>query len=253
MISRKSKNSIRSVGASFTQFLDRHIRGRILPQGVILFLVLLLVLVAVRTYFLPGVAATKEWSSVAIQAVSDRDHVLGNRNAPIQVIVFTDLACPYCKAFHEHALPALQSRFGDEVSIIYRHFPLDSIHPNARKEAEASECAFIVGGDKAFWDFITEIFAETAGENTFSLSRLPFVARKVGLDAAAYTSCMDRGLGVDQVAQNVLDGSVADIYKTPSVVVENGDGERILIGSGASYSAVATAISLFLKAGAVTR
>lgn len=88
--------------------------------------------------------------------VSGDDHRRGPENAKVYLIEYSDFECPYCSRFHPTTQQILDEY--DDVAIIYRHFPLDSIHPKARSAALASECVFEQGGDEAFWKFADEIF-----------------------------------------------------------------------------------------------
>ena len=76
--------------------------------------------------------------------ITDKDHIRGNKNASIVLIEYSDLECPFCKVFHT-TLNQMLSTYEDKVMLVYRHFPLDSLHSKARKEAEASVCAAKLG------------------------------------------------------------------------------------------------------------
>ncbi len=93
---------------------------------------------------------TKE---LKVPAVTAQDHVFGDiTKAKVYVIEYSDLQCPFCKQFN----PGVQKLVADyqgQVAWIYRHFPLESIHDNARPLAEASECVAKIGGNDAFWKF----------------------------------------------------------------------------------------------------
>lgn len=81
----------------------------------------------------------------------DGDHIRGDANAPIKIIEYSDYECPFCSRVH----PTIQSLLStnSDVAWIYRHLPLEQIHPMARPLAEASECAAELGGNDAFWAF----------------------------------------------------------------------------------------------------
>ena len=96
---------------------------------------------------------------VDIPAVSDQDHILGNLNAPVKLIEYSDLQCPFCGRFHP-TMQRVVKEYGDQVAWVYRHFPLESIHPNARPLANASECAANLGGNDSFWKFVDAVFGQ---------------------------------------------------------------------------------------------
>jgi protein-disulfide isomerase len=78
-----------------------------------------------------------------------RDHILGNPNAPISLIEYSDYECPFCKRFHETAQEIMKAYDG-KINWVYRHFPLPFHNPGAEKEAEASECVNELGRNDAF-------------------------------------------------------------------------------------------------------
>jgi len=89
--------------------------------------------------------------------VLNSDHILGEREAQVYLIEYSDFQCPFCQRFHPVTKQVLEEYDG-EVSVVYRHFPLDQIHPLARGAAEASECAAELGGNEAFWGFVDAAF-----------------------------------------------------------------------------------------------
>ena len=90
--------------------------------------------------------------------ITDQDHIRGNINAPITILEFSDLECPFCSRFHPTVLQVLKE-YGDQVRWIYRHFPL-SIHPQAVPAALASECVAEQKGDEGFWQFVDTVFGQ---------------------------------------------------------------------------------------------
>ena len=81
-------------------------------------------------------------SAADVVPVSADDHILGNPNAPLVIVEYSDLECPFCKNFHG-TMHQIIDEYGKDglVAWVYRHFPLDSLHSKARREAEATECA----------------------------------------------------------------------------------------------------------------
>ncbi len=91
-----------------------------------------------------------------LEPLSDGDHVRGNQNARFALIEYSDFECPFCQRFHPTASQLIADM--DNVKWVYRHFPLDSIHPQARELAKASECAAKEGGEEAFWKFADTVY-----------------------------------------------------------------------------------------------
>lgn len=91
--------------------------------------------------------------------VSGSDHLLGNINAMVSVIEYSDYQCPFCKNFHP-TLKRVLTEYGDQINWVYRHLPLESIHPEARPMAHASECVAEAKGNDAFWQFSDLLFGQ---------------------------------------------------------------------------------------------
>jgi len=92
-----------------------------------------------------------------VPALSEADHLRGSINAPVALIEYSDLECPFCKSFHPSAQQVMD-KYGDKVVWAYRHFPLESIHLSARSLAEGSECVAQLGGNDKFWDYVDFVF-----------------------------------------------------------------------------------------------
>lgn len=93
----------------------------------------------------------------AFTKLKDNDHVNGDRNAKVLLVEYSDFQCPFCQRFHPTTKQVLD-QYGKDVALVYRHYPLDQIHPFARPTAEASECVAEIGGNDAFWKFTDTVF-----------------------------------------------------------------------------------------------
>jgi protein-disulfide isomerase len=97
-------------------------------------------------------------SAAEVDAVSAEDWIKGNRDAKIVLIEYGDFQCPAC-GFYFSVLKKLSEEFGENIAIVYRHFPLFSIHPNAKTAAYAAEAA---GKQGKFWEMYDLIFSNQA-------------------------------------------------------------------------------------------
>lgn len=106
---------------------------------------------------LPAEALTK---LPKLRPLDATDHLIGSLDAPVVILEYSDLECPYCKRFHD-TMNQIMAEYGKsgQVAWAYRHFPILSNHPDAAKVAEASECAAELGGNEAFWKFLDKVFA----------------------------------------------------------------------------------------------
>jgi protein-disulfide isomerase len=106
-----------------------------------------------------GTTTVDASSDIAINSVTESDHIRGNSSATVTVVEYSDFKCPHCGQFHSTMKQIMNDYEDDEVAWVYRHFPLSRLHPQAPRIARASECVADQGGDEAFWTFADEIFA----------------------------------------------------------------------------------------------
>jgi len=163
-----------------------------------------------------------------IPQVSATDHILGNKDAKVLLVEYSDLECPFCQRFHPTANQVIEE-YGGEVAWVYRHFPLDSLHPKARSAAEASECVAELGGDDAFWTFVDEIFAD----QTAALSDIAATAAKAGVNKSEVEKCMDSGKYANKVTDQYNGGSSAGVTGTPGNFIITSDWENAWVFPGA--------------------
>ena len=164
-------------------------------------------------------AVPSNTQNIESRPVDLNDHILGNPNAKIVMVEYSDLECPYCKSFHKTMQTILDEYGKDgEVAWVYRHFPLD-IHPKAPKEAGATECAFEMGGNKAFWDYVNEIFAITPANNGLDPAKLPVIAGQIGLNVSNFQTCLESGKYAEKVKADYSDGLKAGVNGTPNTVL----------------------------------
>lgn len=165
-----------------------------------------------------------------LPAVSDGEHVRGNPQARVTLIEYVDFECPFCKK-HVGTADQLIAMYGNDVSVVFRHFPLP-FHQNAFKEAEAAECAGRFGGNDGFWKYHDALFARTKGGGTgFSADQLVPLAAELGIPSAGFSSCLDNGEAGGVVTAQFDAGKKAGVTATPTMFIVNratGQAEKIL-------------------------
>jgi protein-disulfide isomerase len=183
--------------------------------------------------------------------VSDSDHILGSKDAKITIVEYSDFECPFCASFHK-TMDQVMEKYGStgEVAWVYRHFPLDQIHPDARPAAEASECVAELGGNEAFWNYTKLLFDGTP--SSLSTEKLRSNAVSLGIDESAFNSCVQSGRHKDKVEadyQSGLELAKNDRnFGTPySVVVSKKDGAQITIPGAQSFSVIDQLIQAILS------
>lgn len=190
-------------------------------------------------------------SAGGVKPVTPEDHILGDPNAPVKVIEFSDFECPFCKGFHS-TLKQVMAEYGQagKVAWIYRHFPLDDLHSKARKEAQGAECANELGGNEAFWAYAESIFEVTPSNDGLDLSQLPQIAEKVGLDRTKFEACLEGdergGKFADHIEADYQDARAAGGTGTPYTIIV-AKGEAFPLTGAQPYGAIKAIIDLALK------
>ncbi len=154
---------------------------------------------------------------------------MGDPNAPIRIVEFSDFQCPACQYFHENTLPQLIEEYiatGD-VYFEYRHFPIIDSR-SATKESQAAALASLCAAEQGqFWQYHDVLFANQIGENVgaFTSIRLEAFADQLGLDTAVFNACLQDETYREQLSQDIQAGLEAGINSTPSFLI-NGELAR---------------------------
>lgn len=136
----------------------------------------------------------------------------GPENAPVTIVEFSDFQCPYClKAYP--TLRAVLEKYGDQVRLSYRDFPLRNIHAQAQEAAEASRCA---GDQGKFWPYHDFLFENPSD---FTRESLLAAADKLSLDTAALELCLESGKYRSAVEFDYQEGLQAGITGTPAFYI----------------------------------
>lgn len=191
-------------------------------------------------------AATTASPKIEVRPVDPlRDHVRGGSNAPVTLVEYSDLECPFCKQFHV-TLQQVTQEYGDKVRWVYRHFPLDALHSKARKEAEASECAAEQG---KFWEYTDRLFAVTPSNNGLDPAQLPVIARDVGLDVPTFETCLQSGKHAQRVQEDYEDAVKAGGQGTPYTVILGPNDLTVPFSGALPYERVKAAVESILAEG----
>ena len=157
-------------------------------------------------------------------AIENTDNIRGNINAPITILEYSDFQCPYCARFHS-TMEQIIAEYPEDVRWVYKHFPIDSIHPMARKLAEASECA--ADQDK-FWEYSDEVYNNQKAINNASPSAF---AKNIGLDMEEFNDCFDSAKYAERVRKQEREGQALGVNGTPGSFI-NG----VSLGGAAPYA-----------------
>jgi protein-disulfide isomerase len=143
----------------------------------------------------------------------DNDPALGPANAPITIIEFSDYECPFCARWQAEVLPRLQEAYPNQVRLVYRDFPLTSIHGDALSAAEAANCA---GEQGAYWKYHDKLFA---AENGLGKDALLKYANDLGLDSPAFESCLNSEKYKDEVEGDLNFATELGVRSTPTFFI----------------------------------
>lgn len=189
-------------------------------------------------------------STDTVRPVDTADHIKGNPNAAVKIVEYSDFECPFCKRFHD-TMNIVMDKYGDdgEVAWVYRHFPLDQLHPvKARAEAVASECAAELGGNKAFWQFADRFMELTPSNNQTAIETvIPQIVNELGLDKTAFQTCFDSGKYDDHIEADIANAIETGGRGTPWSVVIGPDGQTYSINGAQPQAAVEQIINIALQ------
>ena len=148
--------------------------------------------------------------------------ILGEEDAPVTMVEFSDFQCPYCARFFEQTFPQLKENYikTGKVKLAFRHLPL-SFHQYAQKTAEASECANEQG---KFWEYHDTVFNN---QDQLSDTILSTWAGEIGLDVKKFDDCLESGKYKEKVQADSNDAGSYGVSGTPSFFV-NG---KLLVGA----------------------
>ena len=188
-----------------------------------------------------------------VSASEDDDAVLGDSNAEVTIIEFSDYQCPFCRKFWTETYPELKSQYVDtgKAKIIFRDLPLDTncnrnlgnqLHPMACKSAEAAECVREKAGDLGYWKFHDKMFSEqnildsgsAIGSVTKTVTYTDDDLKKWAKDLGyEISSCLDSGKYKSEIMKDISDAGLAGGSGTPYFVIKKSGEEKGTALSGA--------------------
>lgn len=148
---------------------------------------------------------------IHLDITPDDDPYLGNKDAKITIIEFSDYQCPFSRKVRP-ILNDLLAKRGDKIKTVYRDFPL-AFHKNAKIAAAAAECADEQG---AFWEYNELLFDN---QRSLDVENLKKYAKSIGLDAKKFNYCLDSGKQNLEVEKDVADAKKAGISGTPNILI----------------------------------
>ncbi len=214
-------------------------------------------LIAVSLFFVKGNSGQKVVQSTDnlhpeenMVPVSASDHILGNPNAEIMLVEYSDTDCPYCQSF-QPTLHRIVTELGKDgkVAWVYRHF---AFHPNAPKEAEATECVAEIGGNTKFFEYLDLLFSKKDFAKSpyvpLDPKQLPVLAASIGIDKAKFTSCLDSGKYTQKIRDEYARSIEAGAEGTPYTIIVTKSGKVPIKTGAVSYESLKAAVQALMTA-----
>lgn len=162
-----------------------------------------------------------------VRAPSAQDHIIGSLNAPLVLIEYSDFQCPFCNIVHP-TLKRIVDESKGQIAWVYRHLPLESLHPNARPAALASECVAEQLGNDGFWKFADAIFAN---QSKMSAEYYAQVAVQLGADKTKFNACVSSNKYAGRVDTDVQEAEQNGGQGTPYTVLYDKKGQTGVSGA----------------------
>ena len=143
---------------------------------------------------------------------TETDHTLGSSNALVHLVEYGDYECPDCLN-SEPIVRQLRLEFGEKLSVVFRHFPQNSVHPHASAAAQAAEAA---GAQHKFWEMHEALFKHQKEMADLDLTHL---ALKIGLDPYKFVSDTESAVFVKKVRRDQEGGVLSGVHRTPTFFI----------------------------------
>lgn len=173
--------------------------------------------------------------------------MLGKKDAPITIAEFSDYQCPYCRKFFQETFSVLKTEYIDtgKVRYVFRDFPLEQLHANARKAHEAAYCA---GDQGQYWEMHDLLFRQQTGMH---VERLQQLAGELNLAPETFSACITSGQHMNEIDHNLQEGQSFSVSGTPTFFIGKSTSEEAvnpvsLVGAQ-PIQAFRNAIDSFLK------
>jgi protein-disulfide isomerase len=150
---------------------------------------------------------------LAVPVDPERDHTRGPDDAPVTLVEYGDFECPYC-GLAEPVVRELLADFGD-LRYVWRHLPLNDVHPHTQMAAEASEAAAAQG---AFWEMYNLLLAH---QDALTEEDLIAYATELGLDIDRFRDDVERHVGASRIAEDVDGADLSGVSGTPTFFIND--------------------------------
>ena len=162
--------------------------------------------------------------NVPLKISTDNDPVIGKLDAPITIIEFSDFQCPFCAKFHMQTLPTIMDEYINKgtVKLVFRDFPIQSIHPNAVPASIAAECANEQGEFEQMYHMLFEKQKEWSNlETSYAITAFNQYASELQLNEEKFDSCIKNVKYIEEVQKDLNEGRTYGVTGTPGFFIGN--------------------------------
>ena len=162
--------------------------------------------------------------TLPLKISSENNPVIGNPDAPITIIEFSDFQCPFCAKFHMQTLPTIMDEYINKgtVKLVFRDFPIQSIHPNAVPASIAAECANEQGEFEQMYHMLFEKQKEWSNlETAYAITAFNQYASELQLNEEKFDSCIKNVKYIEEVQKDLNEGRTYGVTGTPGFFIGN--------------------------------
>jgi protein-disulfide isomerase len=146
-------------------------------------------------------------------SISSNDPRLGPQDSAVTFVVFSDFACPYCKVIASQLRQLVSNN--DDVSIVWKDYPITSLHPDSGNAHIAARCAAEQG---KFWEFHDQLFLK---QSNFTRTAMQSIANDLNLNTVSFNRCLDSTEPIEYIATNIEEGNALNIDGTPYLFIND--------------------------------
>lgn len=161
----------------------------------------------------PLITKVENGIEITQPTITDTDPILGNPSAPVSVVVFSDFACPYCKVLSQQLKSLVAAN--DNVRLVWKDFPITTIHPDSGNAHIAAQCAAEQG---KFWEYHDSLFATQSDYNRAGLQAR---AQQLSLNGLDFSRCLDSTEPIENISADITEGQALNIDGTPYIFVND--------------------------------
>jgi len=166
----------------------------------------------------------KKQAALPLKITSENNPLIGNPDAPITIIEFSDFQCPFCAKFHMQTLPTIMDEYINKgtVKLVFRDFPIQNIHPNAVPASIAAECANEQGKFEQMYHTLFKKQKEWSNlETSYAIALFNQYASELQLNEEKFDTCIKNVKYIEEVQKDLDEGRTFGVTGTPGFFIGN--------------------------------